>query len=120
MLLCVLQIAKAPDGNNFTRPHITVCSRIRFTSHDNTVLASNMWLLWCIACAQIAKAPDGNGGLYRALQSSGTLAKMQGLGLEALDLYCVDNILARLAGMRTATIGGNTSPMFQVCMQSLW
>ncbi|KAF6255283.1 nucleotide-diphospho-sugar transferase [Scenedesmus sp. NREL 46B-D3] len=47
--------------------------------------------------SKIAKAPDGNGGLYRALQSSGALAKMQGLGLEALDVYCVDNILARLA-----------------------
>jgi UDP-N-acetylglucosamine/UDP-N-acetylgalactosamine diphosphorylase len=60
-----------------------------------------------VCATQIAKAPDGNGGLYRALQSSGTLAKMQALGLEALDVYCVDNILARLAGMRTA--GCNTS-----------
>ncbi|KAF6254097.1 nucleotide-diphospho-sugar transferase [Scenedesmus sp. NREL 46B-D3] len=47
--------------------------------------------------SKVAKAPDGNGGLYRALQSSGALAKMQGSGLEALDVYCVDNILARLA-----------------------
>lgn len=47
--------------------------------------------------SKIAKAPDGNGGLYRALQSSGTLAKMQGMGVEALDVYCVDNILARVA-----------------------
>jgi UDP-N-acetylglucosamine/UDP-N-acetylgalactosamine diphosphorylase len=53
----------------------------------------------CCPAAQIAKAPDGNGGLYRALQSSGALAQMQSLGLEALDVYCVDNILARLAGL---------------------
>lgn len=48
------------------------------------------------ACPQIAKAPDGNGGLYRALQGSGTLDAMAAAGVECLDCYCVDNILARV------------------------
>jgi hypothetical protein len=46
--------------------------------------------------SQVAKAPDGNGGLYRALHVSGALAAMQAAGVEALDVYCVDNSLARL------------------------
>lgn len=46
---------------------------------------------------QVAKAPDGNGGLYAALEDSGTLAAMAAGGVEALDVLCVDNILARVA-----------------------
>jgi len=45
---------------------------------------------------KVAKAPDGNGGLYRALHTSGALSAMQAAGVEALDVYCVDNSLARL------------------------
>lgn len=51
----------------------------------------------CCACMQVAKAPDGNGGLYAALEDSGTLADMAARGVEALDVFCVDNILARVA-----------------------
>ncbi|KAI8462664.1 MAG: nucleotide-diphospho-sugar transferase [Monoraphidium minutum] len=46
--------------------------------------------------SKVAKAPDGNGGLYRALALSGALDQMKAAGLEALDVYCVDNSLARL------------------------
>jgi len=49
------------------------------------------------AASQVAKAPDGNGGLYAALEDSGTLAHMAAGGVEALDVLCVDNILARVA-----------------------
>eukprot|EP00195_Chlamydomonas_chlamydogama_P005792 CAMPEP_0202904818 /NCGR_PEP_ID=MMETSP1392-20130828/31237_1 /ASSEMBLY_ACC=CAM_ASM_000868 /TAXON_ID=225041 /ORGANISM="Chlamydomonas chlamydogama, Strain SAG 11-48b" /LENGTH=471 /DNA_ID=CAMNT_0049592643 /DNA_START=73 /DNA_END=1488 /DNA_ORIENTATION=- len=45
----------------------------------------------------IAKAPDGNGGVYMALHKSGCLNHMVENGVECLDVYCVDNILARLA-----------------------
>jgi UDP-N-acetylglucosamine/UDP-N-acetylgalactosamine diphosphorylase len=45
---------------------------------------------------RLAMAPDGNGGIYAALTSSGALADMQNRGIEALDCYCVDNALARL------------------------
>ncbi|GAX81228.1 hypothetical protein CEUSTIGMA_g8660.t1 [Chlamydomonas eustigma] len=47
--------------------------------------------------SRIAKAPDGNGGIYRALQRSGLLNKMCEEGVECLDVYCVDNALARIA-----------------------
>lgn len=46
--------------------------------------------------SKVATAPDGNGGLYRALHVTGALAAMRDAGVEALDVYCVDNSLARL------------------------
>lgn len=47
------------------------------------------------AALQVARAPDGNGGLYRALQASGALADMRAHGVESVDCVCVDNALAR-------------------------
>ena len=46
---------------------------------------------------RIAMAPDGNGGLYAALASSGALDKMKTHGVQAVDVLCVDNALARVA-----------------------
>ncbi|KAL6761172.1 nucleotide-diphospho-sugar transferase [Haematococcus lacustris] len=46
--------------------------------------------------SQLAKAPDGNGGVFRALKTSGLLDRLQAEGVECLDCYCVDNALARL------------------------
>ena len=47
--------------------------------------------------SRLAMAPDGNGGVYMALRSSGVLSDMAAHGVEALDCYCVDNALVRLA-----------------------
>jgi UDP-N-acetylglucosamine/UDP-N-acetylgalactosamine diphosphorylase len=44
----------------------------------------------------IATAPDGNGGVYLALQKSGALADMQQHGVQCIDCYSVDNALAKL------------------------
>jgi UDP-N-acetylglucosamine/UDP-N-acetylgalactosamine diphosphorylase len=45
---------------------------------------------------QIATAPDGNGGVYRALVTSGALSHMQTNGVKALDCCSVDNAAARV------------------------
>lgn len=45
--------------------------------------------------SSVATAPDGNGGVYIALQKSGALDDMQKHGIECLDCYCVDNALVR-------------------------
>lgn len=45
---------------------------------------------------KVAMAPDGNGGLYMALQSSGALSDMEAHGVEAVDCFSVDNALVRV------------------------
>ena len=45
----------------------------------------------------MATSPDGNGGLFLALQEGKVLSDMQGRGVQHNFVYCVDNVLVRVA-----------------------
>ncbi|CAI5726615.1 unnamed protein product [Peronospora effusa] len=47
--------------------------------------------------SKLATASDGNGGMYKAMESSGAVKKLQACGVKYLHVFSVDNALCKVA-----------------------
>ena len=45
----------------------------------------------------IASSPDGHGGMFKALKKQGVITNMEGRQLKHVFVYCVDNVLVKVA-----------------------
>ncbi|KAI8068172.1 nucleotide-diphospho-sugar transferase [Gilbertella persicaria] len=81
---------------------------------------------------KVAMAPDGNGGIYAAVQNKGVIASLKERGILYSHCYCVDNCLARVAdpvfigysvakgtdcGVKTVSKAAPEEPVGVVCVR---
>ncbi|ESO91739.1 hypothetical protein LOTGIDRAFT_233335 [Lottia gigantea] len=73
------------------KEHITIFeqSRLPCVSNEGEIILETP--------SKIAMAPDGNGGLYRAVNKHKVLDDMSKRGVQYVHVYCVDNILVKMA-----------------------
>src|SRR5947209_18850756 len=73
------------------------CIQIVFFEQGVLPCISNEGKIIMESKSRVAVAPDGNGGLYAALDKSGVLKDLQLRSIEHVHAYCVDNCLVRVA-----------------------
>jgi UDP-N-acetylglucosamine/UDP-N-acetylgalactosamine diphosphorylase len=72
-------------------------SQLYFFNQDLFPCVQENGLILMQSKSEISIAPNGNGGLWSALYSSGALSDMEKRGVEIVASYGVDNVLAKVA-----------------------
>eukprot|EP01097_Dermamoeba_algensis_P005227 TRINITY_DN3318_c0_g1_i1.p1 TRINITY_DN3318_c0_g1~~TRINITY_DN3318_c0_g1_i1.p1 ORF type:complete len:490 (-),score=165.16 TRINITY_DN3318_c0_g1_i1:119-1543(-) len=48
------------------------------------------------SASSVSCSPNGNGGMYQAMEKSGVLSELKKRGIQYLSQYCVDNVLVKV------------------------
>ncbi|EQC36381.1 hypothetical protein SDRG_06484 [Saprolegnia diclina VS20] len=72
-------------------------SQVVFCPQGTLPCLTNSGQLMLASHGALARAPDGNGGVYRALQLSGAINDLQARGVQFLHVFSVDNALCKVA-----------------------
>lgn len=81
------------DQNYFGLP----MSSVRFFKQAELPAISEEGRLFLATRSCLALSPNGNGGIYAALEREGILREMRSHGIEYVHMFCVDNALVRPA-----------------------
>lgn len=72
-------------------------SSVRFFKQAELPAISEEGRLFLATKSCLALSPNGNGGIYAALEREGILREMRSHGIEYVHMFCVDNALVRPA-----------------------
>ncbi|TDH64886.1 hypothetical protein CCR75_004011 [Bremia lactucae] len=72
-------------------------SQMLFFSQDKLPCFSTEGKLILENAYKLACAPDGNGGIFNSMKTSGALAELQARGVKYLHVFSVDNALCKVA-----------------------
>jgi UDP-N-acetylglucosamine/UDP-N-acetylgalactosamine diphosphorylase len=70
---------------------------VRFFKQDMAPAVDYDSKVYMEARDRIATSPNGNGGWFKSMMSTGTLDRAKELGCEWLEIFAVDNVLQRIA-----------------------
>lgn len=72
-------------------------SQIKFFKQDRIPAFDYSGKLLMETKYSLSLSPNGNGGVYESLKKSGIFSEIENRGIEYVHIYCVDNVLCKVA-----------------------
>jgi len=99
-----IYIMTSPMTHTETRKHFQTANyfgldpdQVHFFQQGTMPCMSKAGKVIMEGAGKIAESPDGNGGLFTALLDSGCLDHMKSVGVQCMDVNCIDNALVKVA-----------------------